>query len=119
MILYKTTTTDAKTSICGKDASGESFRFVTKPSGGEVVDLPGSYEPQLDAFVAKKDGTRTPCWATTARSDQQERLDDAAEVVGLDLARQRVRLRLSVGDSPVERRPRPADDVVDHRGQVR
>ena len=58
VILYKTTTTDAKTSICGKDASGESFRFVTKPTGGEAVDLPGSYDPQLDAFVAKKDGTR-------------------------------------------------------------
>lgn len=58
VILYKTTTTSAKTSICGKDSSGESFRFVTKPTGGEVVDLPGSYEPQLDAFVAKKDGTR-------------------------------------------------------------
>jgi len=57
VILYKTTTTDAKTSICGKDSSGESFRFVTKPSGGAVVDLPGSYDPQLDAFVAKKDGT--------------------------------------------------------------
>jgi hypothetical protein len=57
VILYKTTTTDAKTSICGKDSSGESFRFVTQPTGGEVVDLPGSYEPQLDAFVAKKDGT--------------------------------------------------------------
>lgn len=57
VILYKTTTTDAKTSICGKDASGESFRLVTKPTGGEVVDLPGSYDPQLDAFVAKKDGT--------------------------------------------------------------
>ncbi|VXC30980.1 hypothetical protein [Aeromicrobium sp. 9AM] len=57
VILYKTTTTDAKTSICGKDASGESFRFVTKPSGGDVVDLPGSYDPQRDAFVAKKDGT--------------------------------------------------------------
>jgi hypothetical protein len=58
VILYKTTTTGAKTSICGKDASGESFRFVTKPSGGEVVDLRGTYDPQLDAFVAKKDGTR-------------------------------------------------------------
>ena len=57
VILYKTTTTDAKTSICGKDASGESFRFVTKPSGGDVVDLPGRYDPSLDAFVAKKDGT--------------------------------------------------------------
>jgi hypothetical protein len=58
VILYKTTTTDAKTSICGKDASGESFRFVTKPSGGAVLDLPGSYDPQADAFVAKKDGTK-------------------------------------------------------------
>lgn len=57
VILYKTTTTNAKTSICGKDSSGESFRFVTQPTGGQVVDLPGSYEPQLDAFVAKKDGT--------------------------------------------------------------
>lgn len=57
VILYKTTTTGAKTSICGKDASGESFRLVTKPSGGDVVDLPASYDPQLDAFVAKNDGT--------------------------------------------------------------
>jgi hypothetical protein len=57
VILYKTTTSDAKTSICGKDATGESFRFVTKPSGGEVIDLPGSYDPQRDAFVARKDGT--------------------------------------------------------------
>ncbi|WP_332666542.1 hypothetical protein [Aeromicrobium sp.] len=58
VILYKTTTTDAKTSICGKDASGESFRFVTKPDGGDVIDLPGSYEPQLDAFVAKQGDTK-------------------------------------------------------------
>jgi hypothetical protein len=58
VILYKTTTSDARTSICGKDASGEKFRLVTKPKGGEVVDLPGSYDPSLDAFVAKKDGTR-------------------------------------------------------------
>jgi hypothetical protein len=57
VILYKTTTTDAKTSICGKNSSGESFRLVTKPSGGKVVDLPGSYDPQLDAFVASKNGT--------------------------------------------------------------
>ncbi|MEV7397367.1 hypothetical protein [Aeromicrobium sp. NPDC092404] len=58
VILYKTTTTDAKTSICGKDASGESFRFVTQPDGGEPIDLRGTYDPGLDAFVAKKDGTR-------------------------------------------------------------
>jgi hypothetical protein len=58
VILYKTTTTDAKTSICGKDASGESFRLVTKPDGGEVIDLRGTYDPGRDAFVAKKDGTK-------------------------------------------------------------
>ena len=57
VILYKTTTSGAKTSICGKDASGEKFRFVIKPSGGEVLDLRGSYEYQIDSFVAKKDGT--------------------------------------------------------------
>lgn len=57
VILYKTTTSDAKTSICGKDASGESFRLVTNASG-DLVDLRGTYEPQLDAFVAGKDGTK-------------------------------------------------------------
>lgn len=58
VILYKTTTTDAKTSICGRDSSGEDFRFVTRPSDGDVIDLPGRYEPDLDAFVAK-DGDTT------------------------------------------------------------
>jgi hypothetical protein len=58
VILYKTTTTDAKTSICGRDASGESFRFVTRADGGEVLDMPGSYEPGTDSFVATKDGVR-------------------------------------------------------------
>ncbi|MET0931930.1 MAG: hypothetical protein ABWX74_20615 [Aeromicrobium sp.] len=57
VILYKTTTTDAKTSICGRDSSGADFRFVTKPTGGAVVDLKGRYEPDLDAFVASQDGT--------------------------------------------------------------
>jgi hypothetical protein len=58
VILYKTTTTGAKTSICGRDASGESFRFVTNAGGGEVIDMKGSYEPGTDSFVAKKDGVR-------------------------------------------------------------
>jgi len=58
VILYKTTTSGAKTSICGKDATGESFRFVTKPSGGAVVDMKGSYNPGADSFVARKDGVR-------------------------------------------------------------
>jgi hypothetical protein len=57
VILYKTTTSGAKTSICGKDATGESFRFVIKPRGGEVLDLRGRYEYEIDSFVAKKDGT--------------------------------------------------------------
>ena len=58
VILYKTTTTGAKTSICGRDSSGADFRLVTRPSGGEVLDLEGRYEPDLDAFVAK-DGDTT------------------------------------------------------------
>jgi hypothetical protein len=57
VILYKTTTTNAKTSICGRDSSGSDFRLVTQASGGEVVDLKGRYEPDLDAFVASQDGT--------------------------------------------------------------
>lgn len=56
VILYKTTTTGAKTSICGSDSSGADFRFVTQPKGGDVVDLKGRYEPDLDAFVASADG---------------------------------------------------------------
>jgi hypothetical protein len=58
VILYKTTTTDAKTSICGRDATGESFHFVTRAEGGEVLDMPGSYDPGTDSFVATKDGVR-------------------------------------------------------------
>jgi hypothetical protein len=57
VILYKTTTSDAKTSICGKDASGESFRFVTQAGDGEPLDMPGRYDYQRDAFVASKSGT--------------------------------------------------------------
>lgn len=58
VILYKTTTSAAKTSICGTDASGENFRMVTQGRGGPVLDMPASYDPQRDAFVAKKDGTK-------------------------------------------------------------
>ncbi len=57
VILYKTTTSGAKTSICGVDSSGADFRFVTQPKGGDVVDLKGRYEPDLDAFVAKDGST--------------------------------------------------------------
>jgi len=58
VILYKTTTSGAKTSICGTNASGESFRFVTQPRGGQVRDLSASYDPQRDAFVATDGGTK-------------------------------------------------------------
>jgi len=57
VILYKTTTSGARTSICGRDASGESFRFVTQAKGGEVLDLEGQYDGQLDAFTAKDGST--------------------------------------------------------------
>lgn len=57
VILYKTTTSGARTSICGRDTSGVDFRFVTQPQGGDVVDLKGDYDGQLDAFTAKDGGT--------------------------------------------------------------
>lgn len=57
VILYKTTTSDAKTSICGTDATGENFRMVTQARGGPVVDMPASYASQRDAFVAENGGT--------------------------------------------------------------
>lgn len=59
IILYKTTTTaGTKASVCGVDSSGEKFRVVVKPDGGEVVDLPGEYLPADDAFVGSGGGTR-------------------------------------------------------------
>lgn len=57
VILYKTTTSGAKTSICGTDATGEKFRMVTQARGGPVLDMAASYDSQRDAFVARKDGT--------------------------------------------------------------
>jgi hypothetical protein len=57
VILYKTTTSGAKTSICGTDATGEKFRMVTQATGGPVLDMSASYDPHRDAFVARKDGT--------------------------------------------------------------
>lgn len=57
VILYKTTTSGAKTSICGRDASGEDFRFVTQAKGGSVLDLKGDYDGQLDAFTAEDGDT--------------------------------------------------------------
>lgn len=58
VILYKTTTAQSKSSICGVDASGQKLRVVVAPNGGPTLDLAGSYEYQLDAFVAVDGDTR-------------------------------------------------------------
>lgn len=56
VIMFKTTTTKAKTSICGVNSSGEFNYMVTKPNGGASVDMKAEYNSGLDAFVAKKNG---------------------------------------------------------------
>lgn len=58
VILYKSTTSGAKTSICGRDAVGDRFRVVVKPAGQDTLDLAGSYDWRRDAYVAKHDGVR-------------------------------------------------------------
>lgn len=58
VIIFKTTTSDAKTSICARNASGVNVRFVTRPRGGEAIDLPADYDWKTDSWVAKKDGTK-------------------------------------------------------------
>ena len=58
VILYKSTTTGAKTSICGRDTIGDRFRVVIKPTGSETLDLAGTYAWRQDAYVAEHEGTR-------------------------------------------------------------
>jgi len=58
VILYKSTTSGAKTSICGRDAVGDRFRVVVKPSGQDPLDLAGSYDWRRDVYVATHEGTR-------------------------------------------------------------
>lgn len=58
VILYKSTTAGAKTSICGRNAVGDRFRVVIKPDGGDTLDLDGSYDWRQDAYIAKHEGTR-------------------------------------------------------------
>lgn len=55
-IMYKTTTSHSKTTICGKDASGEFNYLVTRPNGGATVEMVAEYVPGLDAFVGKRFG---------------------------------------------------------------
>lgn len=88
VILYKTTTSGAKTSICGKDASGVELRLVTKPTGGEIVDVKGEYDPATDAFVAKKDGTSYAVQAydgtLLVRKDGQTSTQRSSDWISLD-----------------------------------
>ncbi|GAA3542986.1 hypothetical protein AFL01nite_10450 [Aeromicrobium flavum] len=58
VILYKSTTSGAKTSVCGRDAVGDRFRVVVKQQDGDAVDLPGEYDWRRDVYVAEADGTR-------------------------------------------------------------
>lgn len=58
VILYKSTTSGAKTSVCGRDAVGDRFRVVVKAGGGDPLDLPGTYDWRNDVYVAEHDGAR-------------------------------------------------------------
>lgn len=55
-IMFKTTTAKSKTTICGTNSSGEDVRMVTEPNGGSALDMSSAYDPDLDAFVSKRDG---------------------------------------------------------------
>lgn len=57
IILYKTSTADLSSSICGKTSSGEKLRVVVRTADGSVHDLGGSYRWESDTFVGKLDGT--------------------------------------------------------------
>lgn len=89
IILYKTQTDDMKSSICGVNSSGEKLRVVVQTADGDVKDLSGSYEYQVDGFVAKDgkttyvvqayDGTivtRAPSGTTQQTSDDWISLDN-------------------------------------------
>ncbi|MBC7594250.1 MAG: hypothetical protein H7288_09970 [Kineosporiaceae bacterium] len=52
--MLKTATAKSKTTICGKNSSGEDNYTVTRPNAGATVDMVADYDPGLDAFVAKK-----------------------------------------------------------------
>lgn len=58
IILFKTTTEGARTSVCGRNASGEQFRVVVQPDGEEVLDMPGRYDPDNDAFIGEDGDTQ-------------------------------------------------------------
>ncbi|MCL3838606.1 hypothetical protein [Aeromicrobium duanguangcaii] len=88
VILYKSTTTGAKTSICGRDAVGDRFRVVVKPQGGDAVDLPGEYDWRRDVYVAEAGGTRYELHAVDGSlhvtRDGQTRVQDSKDWISLD-----------------------------------
>ncbi len=58
VILYKSTTSGAKTAICSRDVIGDRVRMVVKLNGEDPLDLATEYKWRLDAYVAQKGGTR-------------------------------------------------------------
>jgi hypothetical protein len=88
VILYKSTTSAAKTSICGRDAVGDRFRVVVKPQGDDVIDLPGDYDWRRDVYVAEKGGTRYELHAVDGSlhviGGGQTRVQDSKEWISLD-----------------------------------
>lgn len=87
-IMYKTVTSGHKTTICGKNSSGEFNYMVTKPNGGAAIDMVAEYVPGLDAFVAKKDGTTYTVEAyngsLTVTKDGKSAREVAKEWISLD-----------------------------------
>mgnify|MGYP003521210825 FL=1 len=58
VILYKSTTSGAKTSICSRDTVGDRVRMVVKLDGEAKLDLPTEYKWRLDAYASQSNGTR-------------------------------------------------------------
>ncbi|MBA4607052.1 hypothetical protein H1W00_01000 [Aeromicrobium sp. Marseille-Q0843] len=88
VILYKSTTSGAKTSVCGKDAVGDRFRVVIRPDGGDTLDLSGSYDWRNDVYVAEGDGTRYELHAVDGSlhvtQGGQTRVQDSKDWISLD-----------------------------------
>lgn len=88
VILYKSTTSGAKTSICGRNAVGDRFRVVIKPDGGDTLDLDGSYDWRQDAYVAKHEGTRYELHAVDGSlhvtKDGDTKVQDSRDWISLD-----------------------------------
>ncbi|SKB08153.1 hypothetical protein [Aeromicrobium choanae] len=88
VILYKSTTSGAKTSVCGKDAVGDRFRVVIQPAGSGALDLAGSYDWRRDAYVAEHDGARYVLHAVDGSlhvtRDGTTRVEPSSDWISLD-----------------------------------